>query len=179
MTKSVNASIIFSRNRRVTSGVRLKPLERIPTPYAYNNNGGAKKKLKKRRDRKRSNHEGYKILERAMADHQRSFSYSSDYEGFVDFSSYDEGFGSGRPGNVSDRLGTMVEEDEEALEDLKTEEKYPTKNLEYSWAHITQPIVSEILDDRKVISVFQVEKLVLTCISESLLETMAEQSLNN
>ena len=62
----------------ISPTVRLTPIERIPTTYAYT---ATRKKLKKRKERKRSSNTSYKTVKR-----QTSFVCNSDFESVVDYS---------------------------------------------------------------------------------------------
>ena len=163
---------MYSRSRKITSGVRLKPIERSPTPFAYS---GSRKKLKKRRDRKRSSTKDHKIDEETKKNitgkskdrkvqKQNNYEYESDLDFFVDYSSNDEGFASGRPTSLGDsqntdntilsqftpRLETMIEEEEE------DEMKYEQSNISLYEEDVQAYLKSEALKDGKVLK--QVEQ---------------------
>ena len=157
------------RTRKITSGVRLKPLERSPTPYAYS---GSKKKLKKRRDRKRSSNKDQKKEKSIYGKSQSSFDYNSDLDFFVDDSSNDEGFASGRPTSMCDsistdntlmsqftpRLETMMEEEEDAdntddniKQDQASYGNYDQSNISLYEDDVQAYLNSEALKDGQVL----------------------------
>ena len=96
--------LLCYRSRKVTSGVRLKPLERSPTPYAHST---MKKKLKKRRDRKRSSEKSFSGRQNPVLDYHGPKSKSYEYNSQSD-SSNDEGFASGRPTSLSGSMSTST-----------------------------------------------------------------------
>ena len=105
-----------------------------------------------------------------------SYEYDSDFEGFVDDSSNDEGFASGRPTSMSDsintdntlmsqytpRLETMLEEDEdtETIDDNKHEYnnygEYGKSNISLYEEDVQAYLKSEALKDGQVLQ--QVEQ---------------------